>query len=434
LLHDVKTDTAQSPGDSFSASSYVYKALKVWADTISSLHLRVVDVEGAELKNHRLASFLMTMNPDRPTSELWRQWSNNIGLWGEAGFEVVFDRKGNPAEMWPHNPDTFFVQKPRGGRNEVLGRPVGYSICVPAVAEYKLSLDSFCHWKFYDPKNIWRGIAPLRAVRMQVMIDQLSSAWQYHFFKNQARPDFVVYGPQGVSPRERDAMYDKFTQRFGINDDAETWGVGNFLILEQGVHEVKTLTFPPRDMAWADLRKFNRAEVASTFGVPEEIMGYERATYENWDRAEQVLWTVTLLPLLEFRDDKLTHFFRQRGLMNEMEFIRTDLSRVWALRRVLDPVFRQAIQFFSMGVPYRLIDEHFGFGMPRFAGDDISNPFGTNVSIGSGGEVISSGSTSTEVFPEDASSEETGKIFSDIFGTVRFKHRRNGRFHYAGND
>ena len=64
------------------------------------------------------------------------------------------------------------------------------------------------------------------------------------------------------------------------------------IVLEQGVTDIKTFSFAPKDMEWLEQRKLSRDEVGAVFGVPDEIMGYGKDTFENFDAADRVLWTL----------------------------------------------------------------------------------------------------------------------------------------------
>ena len=55
------------------------------------------------------------------------------------------------------------------------------------------------------------------------------------------------------------------------------------VVQEEGVTDIKTFYFVHKDIEWMEQRRFDRDEVAELFGVPDEIMGFGRDTYENFE-------------------------------------------------------------------------------------------------------------------------------------------------------
>jgi hypothetical protein len=129
-------------------------------------------------------------------------------------------------------------------------------------------------------------------------------------------------------------------------------------------------------------------------------MGYGRNTYENFDVAERVLWSLTIRNLIDYRDEQLTHFFRRQMTddgprmahdaatvvrrpsplvggpsLAPNERIVTDVSKVWALRRAAAQQMQDALALFSMGVPFNRIDTFLGLGVGEVPGGDVPHPF-----------------------------------------------------------
>jgi hypothetical protein len=84
-------------------------------------------------------------------------------------------------------------------------------------------------------------------------------------------------------------------------------------------------------MEWLEQRRTSREEVGAIFGVPDEIMGWGRDTYENFATALRVLWTLTIVPLASQRDTHLTEYFQRVKVLRPDEKVITDLSGVEAL-------------------------------------------------------------------------------------------------------
>jgi HK97 family phage portal protein len=408
LLQNAASDNAEKPYETHQSSTWVFRAVKVWQDLIAGLPLQVVNKNGKRVNHEVIDRLLSFPNPDISAHELWSRWALEIATRGEAPFEVTFKNK-QPVEFWPHNPDYVQVRVLKNAK--IYARVESYHIYQASVADYELEKEEMIHWKFYNPKNPYRGLSPLHALRHATLNDQLAVAWQFYFFKNQARPDYALVVPGGLTPDERESYERSLADRFGLN--ASDFGVGRPLILEEGITDIKTFSYAPKDLEWINQRKMTRDEIGGIFGVPRELMFADVAKYENLDQAELLTYTLTILPLLKFRDDRLTHYFRLLDLLSPDQAVMTDLSRVWALRRRLKEVFDQSVSLYRMGVPFYLINEYFGFGIPRFASDDISNPIGTvhSFDTSSGDIVAEAEETPSQV--EDEEGAEADKFFKE---------------------
>lgn len=367
----------------YQRSGWTFKAVSIWANTIAPLPLRVFDDEGNIVSHAVLDDLLSHPNPDFSSNELWKTWATELGVTGECGFEVIYN--GNqPIELWPHDTSTVIVRPDDDAR--IYSRVAGYRIYQPSVADYLLDTNEFIHWKFFNKLNRYRGISLIAALRYAVSSEVFAQKWTDAFFQNGARPDYAVIAPSGLTKTERKKYEAEVTSEFGLTGG--TYGYGKPIVLESGVTDIKPLNFSPKDMEWLNLRKMNREEIGSVYGIPRELMFSENSKYDNLDLAEQLFWTITILPLLSFRDSKLTHFFHENRILEKNLQIKTDVKNVIPLRRVLTPMIRQARAFHSMGVPFNLVNDYFEFGFPRYDADDVSAPFGTPQAFNEEGQLI----------------------------------------------
>jgi HK97 family phage portal protein len=364
----------QSGAYDYIRTGWVMKAVQVVASSIAPLRLMVVDNQDIERKGHQLTEFLARGNAAGSQADLWHQWAVDIQLGGEFGIEFTRTKSGKLVNMWGHQPSCFSIFPDAKRRAYYI--PAGYRVYRTeedghTTGHYDLDTDEFLHLKSYNPTNPWRGIGRLHAVRIGVRIDQQSNRWSKAFFENGARPDYAISSEDGFTVGEAADIEKKLAERHGYSNADGTSNWHKPLVLSGPVSKIEKFTFPPKDLEWVNQRRMARDEIGAVFGVPDEIMGHGRDTYENFDTAERVLWTVCLIPWINLRDDKLTWFFRRAGLISGEEKVATDLSRVWPVRRAMNSAIQQAKVLASMFVPFNRIDEYLSLGIGNIPGGDV---------------------------------------------------------------
>lgn len=389
LVHLTSTSSSTTSSSLFQESTYqhyknavwVYRCASLWGISMRDLQLQVVDVDGKKvLKNARVDELLEVPNPDMPAAELWDAWGVEMALCGSSGFERV-KRSDGKYELW-FKPSSAITPVPLP-REEHYGRIGNFLMYKHTEHEYHLKPDDFVYFKFYNPSNLFCGFSPLDALRVVSTNEHLATMYHHQLLSNGGRPDYIYEAREVLSSSERKALEQRLERDYGMKGG----GVGRSMVLPDGVTAYPQ-TFRADDFSWRSLKEFNRDEICGAFGVPDEMAGFGKNTYENFDAAERVFWTQTMLPNISLRDRRLTHYFRRLGWLDRGHSVRTDFTRIVPLRRVFDPMFSQAIKLFTMGVPFKLINDYLGFGLPRFKGDENSYPFGTELSFDSKGELI----------------------------------------------
>ena len=364
--------TASAELDSFADYAKVYESY-VWvrravgliARALSSLPVRVLDAEGNHLEDHPLSRLLAFANDSYDASTLWELWVVHMMLAGEAFLEVVDGAGGQPVQVWARRPDRVVII-PDASR-PLYPLPLSYRI---QVDDRVMEVDRphMVHFRFHHPLNPWRGLAPIAAVRQGVIIDIFAQAWAKLFLQRGARPDYAVIARQGITRSEREELEMRFLAKYGGPS-----GWHRPVVLEEGVTDIKPISHPPRDVEWLDQRRFSRDEVGSIFGVPDEIMGFGRDTYENFETAYRVFWLLTVLPLVRFRDSMLQrHFSMVQPVLRPGERVVTDVSGVSVLQEDLLPKVEIAERLWKMGVPLNVLDERLGLGLGPVPGGNVA--------------------------------------------------------------
>lgn len=374
-VHEVSQYAREKPAEMESYADYatvyqsyawVHKAAGLIAEALSPLSVRVVNPDDEEVENHPVAALLSYGNDTMNSADLWQRWVIHMLLGGESFFELVDDSRGRPVEVWPRRPDQVRILPDETPERIHYPRVAGY-LYGERGNELRIPPEGMIHSRFYNPLNPWRGLAPIGAVREGITIDLFAQAWSKSFLRRGARPDYALVAPQGLARTEREELEEKLLVKFS---GSENWH--RPIVLEEGVTDIKTFSFPPKDLEWLEQRQFSRDEVAAIFGVPDELMGYGRDTYENFQTAYEVFWRLTVAKLIQHRDVSLGHFFsRVRPLLAPGERIDTDLSEVGALQEDLSPRITQATQLWALGVPFNTLDEQLGLGIGPVPGGEV---------------------------------------------------------------
>jgi HK97 family phage portal protein len=313
----------QEGADHYVANVWLRRAVSVVANNLAPLPLAIQDRRTKETTyDHDLIDLFFHVNDSMDSIDLWRQWTTDMLIGGESGFEVARNGRDVPIEVWVRQPHTFSVRVAKGPDRR-YGGVVGYHVEDNLGDPYDVDPESFVHFKFYNPENPWRGLSPVAAIRMGILIDEFARAWARMFFKNAARPDLAIIAPHGLTEYERNEIERKFTAKFAGVDNAH-----KVVALEKGITDIKSFDHAPKDTEWLQQREFSRDEIAAMIGVPDEIMGYGRNTYENFGTAMRVLWTLTIMPIAQSRDATLTEWAKRNGLLERNEQIVTDFSDV----------------------------------------------------------------------------------------------------------
>lgn len=347
--------------------SYVWaqKAIAKIAENLAGLPLRVVSRDDKPLDGHPLTLLFENVNDEETPLDLWSAYVIHMMLGGETFYQIVPDGAGRPAEIWLRRPDQTAIYPDA----ERLAYPTALAYLYEPELGNSITIDAawMVQDKFYNPLNQWRGLAPIHAVREGITIDLFAQAWSKKFFRNSTRPDFAIVAPQGITKSEKQRYESQFLMEHQGVDMAHLP-----VILEEGVTDIKTFSFPPKDLEWLEQRKFSRDEVGAVFGVPDEIMGYGKDTYENFQTALEVFWTLTMQPLIRRRDAVLTHHFTRYGIgLRPGERFDTDLSDVGVLQEDLTPKAELARKFWEMGVPLNTLDQTLKLGIGPVPGGEV---------------------------------------------------------------
>jgi len=343
--------------------SYIWlrKGLRFIADSIKFLPLMVVDAEGNEQQGHYITELFEYVNDtDNPVS-LWEQYVVYKYLGGEFPLELVPNGQGVPVEVWARRPDKIIVVPDVSNERKLYPRVAGYRF--DEDKNYLIPPELMWFDKFTHPTNTWRGLNVISAARQGIAIDTFAHASIKTFLQKGSQPPYAIIAPQGITQTELERMEQRAQHRLGGYEN-----VYRPIMLEEGVTDIKPLSYAPKDIQWMEQSRFGRDETGAIIGLPDLLMGYGSEQYDNSDKMTAHLlyyWTMTGGPLVKARDVSMTTFFHQHypRLLDAKHRIVTDLSSVAVLREDFGDKLDQSLKLFSMGVPFEQINERLELGI-----------------------------------------------------------------------
>lgn len=219
----------------------------------------------------------------------------HLELAGEA-FILVKRTPGTlvPKELWPIPP--HWVTRIPGP-----GRPY-WEINLNGKVE-QVPIGEIIWLQDPDPLNPYgRGLSVASAIDDEVAQNEWANKWNNQFFRNAARPDFVI-GVPGVEPKDYDrlrAQWEEKHQGF--------WNAFRpaFLSADAKVH---LLTRGQKDMDFVSMLRYLRDAIFQNWQVPPEIMGVVENSNRATAEAAMFLYALNVLvPRLQFIAEEMAYW------------------------------------------------------------------------------------------------------------------------------
>jgi len=341
--------------EGYKSSSWVYRCVYLISKAAASVPWGVY-ADGEQNQKHHLTSMLWKPNPFISRQQMFELITSWLYLAGNS-YLIKVEAAGRTTELWPVSPDRM--------------RPISAAQITEFIAGYALDdsktvsfrPEQIIHHRFLNPENPLIGIAPLQVAGRAVDNDR--SHMDFNTATNQSRgviDGVFSFQRDFTNIDEADAITEKIREKYAARR--------GFLVLGSG-GKYDRIALTPVEMDFMESRKFNREEICVIFGVPLPLVSQERTTYNNYQTAEEIFWTLTMLPFL---DDLSSGFnFAMDKELGETEEIGYDVSNVPAIRRIASNRSETAERFYKMGVPFSEINRIFRFGVSEYPGWDKSS-------------------------------------------------------------
>jgi len=272
-----------------------------------------------------------------------------------------------PDQIFPMSPDLF---RPIYSGNLIVAwqmrTPLGYGGGAAGRIQTLLP-EEVNHFRYFNPRDLLRGLSPLTASAGGINLDLMSIDGDRALMINGAEPRGVLMVDKGYE-FEDDKKKAEFERGWNQRHRGEK-NAGRTAILE-GMKYLPT-SLSPRDMEHLKMRQWNREEQLGVMGVPGTAVGItdkvNRATAKTIDRN---FWEKTLIPTARHTEAAIdgTLFFHEKdSVVGAFDFTKVD-----ALREGIDDKINSAksLAGTELHCPPRIAYQVVGLSVPEYDGDE----------------------------------------------------------------
>jgi len=258
--------------------SAVYCAVNIIAGTIASLPLQLYrrTATGKEpYHDHPLYELLHYQPNPEMTSYVFREiLQSHLLLRGNAYAEIIPDRLGRPAQLWPWNPTAVKV------RRDAEDNRIYYEIWDGAGKPRRVPAELMLHIPGlgFDGRI---GYSVLAKARETFGLGLAMEEFQARFYGQGTNVGSVLEHPGRIGDKAHERLKkDILEKRAGLSQAHKT------MILEEGMKFVKT-GMPLEDAQFLESRVFQISEIARWFNLPpHKIKELSKATYSNIEQQQ----------------------------------------------------------------------------------------------------------------------------------------------------
>ena len=278
--------------EGYKQNAVVYHVISKIVKSICDVGIYVVDKNGEKVDNHPAIDLLNNPNPTDGKNSLLKKAFIDFLITGEMA--ITKDKDGVPNELWTASPVDINVIPGRGGiAKEYIYKVNNFEKSFP-VNPIDGASQLFFH-KMYDPnpRNYWRGQSPLQAASLAADTNNAGLKWNWSLLYNGARPSGILKTDGEPSGQVKNRLKEFIAARTQGPDNA-----GRPLVLDKNT-EWQEIGHNPKDMDYTKTMLETTKFIAGVYDVPLPLVGVESTTFNNMGTAKEMLWTDTVLPLLD---------------------------------------------------------------------------------------------------------------------------------------
>ena len=298
--------------EGYSKNPFLFACVDLRATSFANLPFKITMAGGREVEQHDLFNLLDSAvynNEKISRFDFLYSLSVFLDLAGEAF--IWGDDANKPNELVLLNPADVAVK--------VIDGKVIYE-----VGKRKIDREAelFIHYKFFNPSDKVRGLAPASPSALSLDTNNAGRIFNATLMEKHTKIDGVIVGTQGDFDAE---TKDQFKQDFRQKASG-VFNAGEILFMSDGI-DYKPMDIKPADMEWSQAMTNSGMEIALAFGVPVELLGTGRNTYENVKEANLGFFHRVVIP----NGEKFARMLSAKLLLSEK--ISVDLEGIEPIQR-----------------------------------------------------------------------------------------------------
>lgn len=270
----------------------VYWVMRTFPEAPIYLRKRNPDGSWDDQYDHPMLTLLDTPNPFYDGLLLQMASVADYTIDGNAYWRKIRSAAGRVVQLW-WIPSPLIEPKWSYSNLEYITH-YEYS---PGGFPEKLDPKDIVHYRYgLDPRNIRKGLSPLKSLLREVFTDDEAANMTASLLKNLGVPGVVISpkeGKPGMGTEAGKEIKEWFKDTFTGDKRGEP-------LVMSGATEVKQFGFNPRQMDLKELRRLPEERISGVLGVPAIVAGLgaglARSTFANMHEAREMAYESNIIP------------------------------------------------------------------------------------------------------------------------------------------
>ena len=299
--------------------NWVYACVTVRSEDIGNIELYAVNRKNGEVdENNDLLNLLYKPNPYMTKNELFEATQAFKDLDGNAYWYLARDKdgEGDIKEIYPLRPDKMRIVIDK----ENMLAVEGYVYVATDGTKIPFTKKEILHFKNFNPTGghpiPHKGMSIVEGASWSIDTDNEIRKWNYNFFKNNAKPDGILYSDGGgIDKAQYNSLKEQWKQEHQGSENT-----GKIAILSGGL-KWQEISRNQKDMDFSGQRSFNMDEILALFRTPKFILGMTTdISRANADASIYVYMLRTIKPQMQRIVDTINEFLVDESDTTEIKF------------------------------------------------------------------------------------------------------------------
>lgn len=293
----------------FRESLYLFIGVSMIRETVSSIPLEMYEIKNKEgdvvdVYDDDFLNLFEKPNNIQTQKEFMKLAVAYYLLAGETFWYLErTDVNSAPTQMINMRPDNVQIIL-SVDKKEI----VGYEFHQSNGQIIRLAPESVLHIKNIDPLDPIRGLGVVRPATQRIVTEKEASKHQSNTFRNQGRPDVVVFSEDDLTEEQIEDANKKWQKKFGSDKGSQLGMFGG------GVKSLQVLNVNPKEMDFINTQGFLRDDILASLHIPKAMITSDDVNLANSKTARINYIKEACLPVLDTFLDVINN-----KLLNEMD-------------------------------------------------------------------------------------------------------------------